>query len=67
MKELIELLQKMLETTAKTLIINLAVLAVWYAMEWGQFGELQWDRECDEMVWYLYYMIIWYLLYKKGA
>ncbi|MDD3253929.1 MAG: hypothetical protein PHV18_15400 [Lachnospiraceae bacterium] len=45
----------------KALIVNMAISAVWYAIEWMQYGELQWDRECDDVVWWLYLLVLWYL------
>lgn len=46
----------------KAVIINLAVIAVWYHCEYSQFKELQWDRKCDAVVATIYFMIIWFLL-----
>lgn len=45
----------------KALIVSFAVSAVWYGFEWMQFKELQWNRECDEVVFFLYFVILWYL------
>lgn len=45
----------------KALIVTLAVSAIWYGYEWMQYGELQWDRKCDEVVSLLYFIILWYL------
>ena len=45
----------------KAVIVSLAISAVWYAYEWKQFGELQWDRKCDNIVGVLYLMVLWYL------
>lgn len=50
----------------KSLIVNLAVCAVWYALEWQQFGELQWDRKGDNAVGFLYYLILWWMFYKQN-
>ena len=49
----------------KALVVNLAISAVWYASEYQQFGELQWDRQCDNIVWYVYLCVLWYLFHKK--
>ena len=46
----------------KTVIINLARTAIWYAYEYEQFGELQWDRKCDLVVSVIYTVVIWILL-----
>lgn len=50
----------------KALIVSLAILAVWYMREWIEFGELQWDRECDNVVFVLYFFALWYAFSKKG-
>lgn len=48
----------------KALIINYAITAVWYAEEYRQFGKLQWDRNCDNLVWILYLIALTYAFYK---
>ena len=35
-------------------LISLAILAVWYGLEYQQFGTLQHNRRCDDVVFYLY-------------
>lgn len=40
-------------------LISLAIMAVWYAFEYMQFGELQWDRDCDNVVGMLYFIVLW--------
>lgn len=42
-----------------TCLISLAILAVWYASEYRQFGELQWNRQCDEIIYWLYFVALW--------
>lgn len=53
----------MLKLTMKGFIIatliTLAITAVWYGLEYQQFGELQWDRLCDEVVSGLYFLALW--------
>lgn len=56
----------MIEAFAKALTINLAVTAIWYALEWMQFGELQFNRECDNVVSTIYLFVLWYLFWKKS-
>ena len=48
----------------KALIVSLAIDAVWMAYEYKQFGELQLGRECDNVVWWLYLIVIWYLFWR---
>ena len=45
----------------KALLVSCAILAIWYALEFEQIGELQWDRKCDGIVWWLYFFALWYL------
>lgn len=40
-------------------LITLAITSVWYGFEYLQFGELQWDRRCDEVVTVLYFFALW--------
>ena len=58
------MIAKIIEGFIKALIISLAILAVWYGLEWHQFRELQWNRQCDSVVFDLYFMVLWYLLSK---
>ena len=39
-------------------LISLAITAVWYILEYRQFGELQWGRQCDEVVFLLYFIAL---------
>lgn len=50
----------------KALIVSLAVSAVWYGLEWLEFKELQWNRECDNVVWVIYFIILWWLFAHQG-
>ena len=45
----------------KASVVTLAITAIWYGFEWMQFKELQWDRQCDEVVSLLYFLALWYL------
>ncbi|MBQ8662492.1 MAG: hypothetical protein IJ471_01405 [Eubacterium sp.] len=40
-------------------LVTLAIIAVWYGLEYQQFGELQWNRRCDEVVAILYFIALW--------
>lgn len=55
----------MIKSFIKALTVNLAVTAIWYASEWIQFGELQFDRECDNIVSIIYLFVLWYLFLEK--
>ena len=45
----------------KALMVNMAISAMWYGLEWMQYKELQWDGECDNVVWVLYLLVLWWL------
>ena len=45
---------KIIKSFLISVLITLAITAIWYGFEWIQFGELQWERECDNVVTYLY-------------
>ena len=40
-------------------VINLAITTIWYRLEYLQFGELQWNRKCDNVVSFLYFIALW--------
>jgi hypothetical protein len=50
----------------KALCVNFAISAVWMASEYEQFGELQYGRECDDIVFWLYLVVLWYLFWRIG-
>lgn len=41
-------MREVLLAVGKSVGVNLAVLAIWYIVEYWQFKELQWDRRCDD-------------------
>ena len=45
---------KSLKAVGVALLVSLVISAVWYMAEYIQFGELQWNRECDNIVSMLY-------------
>lgn len=55
----------MIKSFVEALTVNLAVTAIWYASEWMQFGELQFNRECDNIVNIIYLFILWYFFWKN--
>ena len=44
----------------KALVVTLAITAIWYAAEFEQFGTLQWDRWCDNVVGVIYFFVLWW-------
>lgn len=51
----------------KATLLNLAILAVWYLLEYAQFGELQWGRIGDDAVGALYYFATYVLFCRCEA
>lgn len=51
----------------KAAILHLAILAVWYMLEYAQFGELQWGRTGDDAAGMLYFLATYRLLSKCDA
>ena len=49
----------MIKSLIVALVINYAISAVWYISEYKQFGELQWNRKCDNIVSTLYLIVLW--------
>ena len=50
----------------KACVVSLAISSVWFVLEYAQFGELQGDRECDNIVFVLYLMALWYAFSRKS-
>lgn len=48
----------------KSIIINMAVIAIWYTIEYKQFGELQWNRWGDDVVGLIYIFILWWAFHE---
>ena len=40
-------------------LASLAIKSVWFMEEYKQFGELQWNRDCDNAVYILYFIALW--------
>ena len=40
-------------------LVSLSIVAIWYALEYMQFGTLQWNIKCDEVVIILYFIALW--------
>lgn len=40
-------------------LVCLAITGIWYGLEWIEFGELQWNRECDNIIEFLYFFALW--------
>ena len=47
-----------MKTLIISTLISLAITAIWYILEYQQFGELQWGRQCDEVVFLLYFIAL---------
>lgn len=45
----------------KAFVVSIIIAVVWYVIEWRQYGKLQWDRKCDDVVWIIYLLVLWYL------
>lgn len=45
----------------KAFAVNMAITAIWYAIEYLQYKELQWGRYCDDVVSLLYFIVLLYL------
>lgn len=57
-------MQRDIKALWKSIIVNLAVTAIWYAAEYEQFGTLQWDRWGDNIIGVLYILILWWMFRK---
>lgn len=50
----------------KALVVTLAISAVWYGIEFMQYGTLQWDRKCDNVVGFIYLIALWYAYHSNN-
>lgn len=48
----------------KSFITLLAISAIWYGLEFIEFGTLCWDRKCDNVVGLLFFITLWYANHK---
>lgn len=48
----------------KAILANYLMLIPWRFFEYLQFGELQLNRHCDDVVWLLYFIIL-YIAFKS--
>lgn len=49
----------------KSCVISLAISAIWFVLEYMQFGELQGNRTCDNVVFVLYLLALWYAFSRQ--
>lgn len=48
----------------RSYITLLAISAIWYGLEFIEFGTLCWDRKCDNIVGLLFFIVLWYANHK---
>ena len=51
-------MKSLIKGSAFALLITFAIMSVWYGFEWIQFHELQWNRQCDDVVTFLYWIAL---------
>ena len=54
--------RKLIKIYFRSMLISLSILSLWMICEYQQFGELQFNRQCDDMVFILYHSVITWLL-----
>ena len=42
----------------------LAISALWYGLEFMEYGTLQWDRQCDNVIGIVFLVVLWYAYHK---
>lgn len=42
----------------------LAISALWYSIEFIQYGTLQWDRQCDNVIGIIFLVVLWYAYHQ---
>ena len=48
----------------KATIHMLAISALWYSLEFMQYGTLQWDRQCDNVIGIIFLVVLWYAYHQ---
>ena len=48
----------------KATIHMLAISALWYGLEFMQYGTLQWDRQCDNVIGIIFLIVLWNAYHK---
>lgn len=48
----------------RSYVTLLAISAIWYGLEFIEFGTLCWDRKCDNIVGLLFFIALWYTNHK---
>lgn len=43
----------------RSYVTLLAISAIWYGLEFIEFGTLCWDRKCDNIVGLLFFIVLW--------
>lgn len=44
----------------------LAISALWYGLEFMQYGTLQWDRQCDNVIGIIFLVVLWYAYHQNN-
>lgn len=47
------------KAAGKAFVHLLAISAIWYGLEFMEFGTLQWNRTCDEIIGLIFFFILW--------
>ena len=55
------------KAAAKAFVHLLAISAIWYILEFMEFGTLQWDRACDNIIGFIFFFIIWGAYHKHNV
>lgn len=50
-----------LKAFIKACVVSLVISLIWFLVEYIQFGELQGNRICDNVVYVFYLLVLWYL------
>ena len=48
----------------RSYVTLLAISAIWYGLEFIEFGTLCWDRKCDNIIGLLFFIVLWYTNHK---
>ena len=49
----------------RAFVTTLAITAIWYILEFSEFGTLMWDRTCDDVIIGIFFIVLWHAYYRE--
>ena len=49
----------------RAFVTTLAITAIWYILEFSEFGTLMWDITCDDVIIGIFFIVLWHAYYRE--